>query len=142
MIQPETWKKIHDAIGPTWSVLGPLVGIGVGAWLSRSGDRKKWLNDKRAEECRELITSITHSATLRLNMGQGISPKEANDAYMESLRIIHDRIFIAEEVEEKQVLESWAHAVGDLNKGKISDGEFSDRLKTIRETIVKIAMRS
>jgi hypothetical protein len=132
----------QDFLKYLWPAVAPLLGVLLGAHLAKSGDQKKWLKDKRADECRELITSITNSATIRLNMGRGHSEQEANDAYMESLRVIHDRIFIAEDVEKKQILDSWARAVGDFNKEKISAIEFSDRLKAISETIVSIAIQS
>lgn len=136
MVQPETWKAIGEYSGKAWSVLGPLLGVLIGAWLGRSWDSKKWERDNRKEECRELIKSITHAAALELNIGSGTSQQEAYDAYLESLKTIHDRIFIAEDLEREKIMDSWAYAVGDFGSEKIDRGEFSERLEALRKTII------
>jgi hypothetical protein len=44
-----------------WGVIAPLVGILVGHYLSRSWQRKQWIQDRRKEEWRELLTILTRS---------------------------------------------------------------------------------
>lgn len=139
MVQPETWKAIGEYSGKTWSTLGPFLGVLVGARLARSWDSKKWERDNRKEECRELIKSITHAATLHLNIGSGTSQQQAYDAYLETVKTFHDRIFIAKDLEQENLLHLWAHAVGDNNNGKIDHGEFSDRVEALIKTIISFA---
>ena len=91
------------------------------------------------EECRELIKSITHAATLHLNIGSGTSQQQAYDAYLETVKTFHDRIFIAKDLEQENLLHLWAHAVGDNNNGKIDHGEFSDRVEALIKTIISFA---
>jgi hypothetical protein len=42
-----------------WGAIGPLVGIFVGHVLIRSWQQKQWMLDRRKEEWRELLTTLT-----------------------------------------------------------------------------------
>lgn len=141
MIQPETWKAIGEYSGKVWTAVGPLVGVLIGAWLGRAWDSKKWQQENRKEECRELLTSISHAATMRLTVGHGHSEQEAYDAYLDSMRILHDRLFIAADIERAQLTDLWAKAVGDLLKGKIDEAVFSDRVSQTQSTIISFVVR-
>jgi hypothetical protein len=66
MMKPETWNLIKDSAGKVWPVVISLAGVFAGAWLARLWDRKKWQNDNRKQEYRELLTSLT-SAEIALN---------------------------------------------------------------------------
>jgi hypothetical protein len=136
MVQPETWKAIGENSSKAWSAVGPLVGVLIGAWLARAWDREKWEKENRKEECRELIKTITHAATLRLVVGRGTSEAQAYSAYLDSLKTIHDRVFIAADLERHKLLDSWAHAVADFGAGAIDAGAFSDRLDALTKTII------
>jgi hypothetical protein len=141
MVNPERWKAIADYSGKAWSAVGPLVGILIGARLARSSERKHWLADNRKTECRELLTSISHAATLTLNIGKGTSRQEAYEAYLNSVRMFKDRIFIAVEVDDQKILDTWAYGVHDYGDAKITEREFSDRIEKVREAIINIALR-
>lgn len=142
MIQPDTWKLIGEYSNRAWTPLGPLVGVLIGAWLTRSGDREKWERENRKEECRELITAISHAATLQINLGNGTSERQAYEAYLDSIKTIHDRIFIAEAIEQRDILNLWAHSVHDFGKKKIDAATFSDRVEKIRKTIVNLVVQA
>jgi hypothetical protein len=142
MIQPDTWKAIDDYSSKAWSVLGPLVGVLIGAWLTRRGDFKNWERENRKEECRELIIAITHAATLAINVGSGTSGDEAYNAYLETVKTIHDRIFIAADIEKAEILDIWAYAVSDFGSKKIDAAAFSDRVEQIRKSIVGLVVRT
>ncbi len=45
---------IGSLLGKTWGVVGPLVGVVIGAWLARSWQRKHWLLESKKAEFREL----------------------------------------------------------------------------------------
>ena len=139
MIQPQTLKTIFEyGTGP----LVGFVGVLVGARLSRSWDRVKWIKDNRTQECRELLTAITHAATLILDRGMVEGPSSPNryEAYLESLKVFKSRLFIAKEVEEYKLLDSWAHAVNDF--GSSGDRhKFDDTLEGIIQRIVEMATK-
>src|SRR6266852_5671296 len=134
MIQPETWKAIGEFSGRAWSAAGPLIGVLIGAWLGRAWDKTKWERENRKEECRELIKSISHAATLAMNVGSGTSSSEAYMAYLDSIKTFHDRIFIAEDIDKAKVLDAWAYAVGDFGPKKIDSSQFSDRVDSVIKT--------
>jgi hypothetical protein len=141
MIEPATWKAIAEYSGKVWTALGPLVGVLIGAWLTRTGDRKKWERENRKEECRELITAISHAATLQINVGNGTSERQVYEAYLESVRTFHDRIFIAKDIEGTKLLDSWAYAVNEFIRKKIDAAAFSDRVEAIRKSIVRLVVQ-
>jgi hypothetical protein len=131
MVEPQTWRMIKDWSTTLWTVVGPVAGIFIGAWLVRSWDEKKWERDNVKDECRELLQTITHAGTLTLAAvegGSGVSRSVAHEAYLQSLKTLHDRIFIAEQIEKLGLVDLWAHAVGDYGSQKIKSAEFSDRL--------------
>jgi len=48
-----------EGLKAVWASVGPLVGVLVGALLARSWDRRKWINENRKQEYRELLTTLT-----------------------------------------------------------------------------------
>lgn len=143
-MQPETLKAVVEYAGKVWAVVGPLVGVLIGARLARARDREKWLQENRAQECRELLTSISHAATVILNVDveYGNSVYDADQAYLGSLKIFNDRIFIARDIAEAKVVEVWAHAVGDVRNGRIEPGVFNDRLSEIQTRIINLVVQT
>lgn len=145
MTQHDTWKWIQDNVRAAWSAVGPLVGVLVGAWLTRSGDHKKWINDNRKEEYRELVTALTSSAMRwiedlkRLEMGRDGLP-DTGERYMHSLQTIQDRIFIAKELGELNVFDRWGNLVKGLRELRNAN-VFEDGFGKLTDEIVKAATR-
>jgi hypothetical protein len=149
MIQPETWKMIHEDAAKAWNVLGPFVGIGVGAWLGRSWDRKRWLADKRAEECRELISALAHSVSQAFNAKHGVAERgmatsteidAADKAHKESLKVMQDRIFIAADVNNSRLRERWVQAMRDFYTNG-DHKELQSQFELVKSTIISWAMK-
>ena len=142
MVQPETWKAIGEYTGKVWTAVGPLVGVLVGALLAHSWERKRWEKENRKEECRELIKSISHAATLILNVavGAGASQHDAHNAYQDTVQVFHGRIFIAEDIEKTKIVDMWAHAVGEFGAQKIDANEFGNRVEEVRRTIINFVV--
>jgi hypothetical protein len=118
---PDVWNQLGELFKNAWPVIGPLVGLLVGAKLSRSGDRKKWLNDCRKDEFKELATTLTKASIVLLQEYDGsraakyfMSPEELSaphDSYMKSLQVLKDRIFIADDLETLKIYERWTAAM-------------------------------
>jgi hypothetical protein len=142
MVQPQTLTTIFDYAKGAWAALGPLIGVLVGAWLARSSDRKKWIKDNRTQECRELLAAVSHAATVILDVGMlgGPTPNERGKAYLESMKVFKSRLFIAKEVEEYKLLDSWAHAVNDFTKSG-DRHKFDDSFEVIIERLVEMATK-
>ena len=113
MAEPAIWSAI-------WTIGGPTLGLFIGAYLTRSWDRNKWLNDNRKEEYRSLLTTLTESSLSIRNSGSspedGILYLERETAFTKFHRVVHDRIFIAAEIEEMKLVERWDHAMNRLLK--------------------------
>jgi len=147
MIQPETWKAAAETVVRVWSLVGPLAGVLVGAWLARWWDKRKWVNDNRKEEYRELVTALTTAAMGLIEKYQAVEYlvsgeklKEIQSAYMETLRIIQDRIFIAGEMERMKIFDRWGESVKTLNKD-MDFRKFEDAFDIIKKEIVTAATK-
>jgi hypothetical protein len=83
-----------------WVPLGPLVGLAIGHYLSRSQQRKHWIADNAKEEYRELLGALYDAADISVmnrSMGRETN-KEEDDQEEQSehnlIGIIHTRLFI------------------------------------------------
>lgn len=128
-MQPETWKGIAEYASKSWAALGPLVGVLVGAYVANRNQRRQWLMDNRKREYQELITSLTVAAMGQIDQyarGPGnISGEEievVNGKYLESIRIIQDRIFIAHELDAMELFDRWGESVKKLQQSHDYDG--------------------
>jgi hypothetical protein len=43
---------------PMWAVVGPLVGVVIGAWLTARWQRKKWILDNKTSEYRSILDAL------------------------------------------------------------------------------------
>jgi hypothetical protein len=138
----QSWELIAGFVQKIWPAAGPLIGIFIGSWLTRSGDRKKWMNDNRKEEYRELLTALTNATTSLLGAYQNslffVDEKEkleATEQYTNSLKVIQDRIFIAAEIGNMKLFDRWGEAVKSIQTtGKIR--EFEDQFEILKKEIV------
>jgi hypothetical protein len=146
MIQPETWKRLWDFAQPAWNVFGPFVGIGVGALLGRSWDRKTWLNDKRAEECKELVQAFAHAVSCIFDVEHARQEKgvdlgqitRADVAYNEALRTLKDRLFISRDIEYLKIGKAWV----ELVRGFYADHDhkkFQAGYEFLRDIVIRLA---
>lgn len=145
MLQPQTITAISDGVKTAWASVGPLVGVIIGAMLTRAWDRRKWINENRKQEYRELLTTLTSACTALIDNAQLIvqTPAEAiyaRDEYFKSLRVLQDRIFIASEIQKLNLFDRWGTAMKDLQETK-DVHKFEDGFEVMRSEIVKHAMK-
>jgi hypothetical protein len=50
-----------------WAVVGPLAGVGFGAWLTARWQRKKWILDNKTAEYRSILDALN---SYRLLLGE------------------------------------------------------------------------
>ena len=123
MIQPETWKGIHDEVKAAWVVVGPLVGVLIGAYVANRNQRKHWSLDNKRLEYRELISTLARSFTTIVNVESRPersreNAMEGETAKMQALNVIRDRIFIGMIVKRLQLFDRWTEAVRLFYSGR------------------------
>lgn len=128
-------------------IAGTLGGIGLGHLLTRSWQREQWRLDKRREEYRELLSSLSASYSSLNHIYDATSARraiteeislQAEQAKIDSLRVIYDRILIADDVRHIELLKHWSYAVDEYLKHK--DGfAFAQEFFSITAEIVTLA---
>jgi len=114
-------QKFTIALG-IWGAIGPLLGILLGQFLTRSWQQQQWLLDQRKEEWRELLTTLTASfATICKLTGpmMVLGPddmRELDEAQTVAQTTIRDRIFIAKEVKELEIYKLWSTAARQFER--------------------------
>jgi len=122
-----------------WSGVGPLVGVLIGAWLTRSWQRKQWELDNKRTEYRELISGLSKSFHYIVSYGQ-LNPRPPEvqrqlfEAEIAGQQVIADRIFIEKQLREGQVRELWGLIAAERNFRKL--WEYWETLHTV---LVKMA---
>lgn len=143
MTNPEALKTTIAYLKGAWSALGPLAGVLIGAWLARSWDKRKWIDDNRKEECRELLTSVSNAAflILRKQAAGGVSEFQVDEAFMAASKTFEDRIFIAGDIHRKALGAFWSEAASEFRR--TGDAvKFDDAFTTIKKAIVAMALRA
>jgi hypothetical protein len=127
--------------------IGSFVGIGIGAYLTRSWDQRKWLSENRRDECRELLTALTNAVASLIEESQsiviaysGAEEKEKREEYLEALRVLQDRIFIADDIAGINLFDRWGESVKALLKTR-DVHKFEDTFEEIRKEIVRIGTK-
>jgi hypothetical protein len=144
-------QSVKDAvpyIRDVWTAIGPLLGVFVGAFLTRSWDKKKWMNDNRKEEYRELMSSLTEAATAMMkrwypatiNTVTREEVQMSSDKYLLALKVIKTRIFIANDMKEMNLFDRFGEAVHTMIANESVD-TFEEVYETLRDEIVARATR-
>jgi hypothetical protein len=107
-----------------WAAVGPLLGIVVGHYLTRSWQRRQWLADNRKDEYRKLLAGLN-----RLNMvlildhtNQSVGVQEIKDAMEEITIALNTSLFIVDFLEGSKVVDDVLQASKKLKQG----GSFDD----------------
>jgi hypothetical protein len=129
-----------------WGAIGPLVGILVGHVLSRSWQQKQWMLDRRKEEWRELLTTLTRSfvticrLTGPMRVLDGDDMRALDEAQTVAQTTIRDRIFIAKELKELKIYETWVGAARAFEKDMIYM-PFAEQYAVLNAKIVAAATK-
>jgi hypothetical protein len=139
-------KEVAPYIRGIWTAIGPLLGVLVGAFLARSWDKKKWMNDNRKEEFRELITTLTEAATAIMGNHHHIKDHtqtteegdKALEKYLNALNVIKSRIFVSKDVNEMNLFDKWGEGFKTITAtGSII--QFEDVFEKIRDELIERA---
>ena len=103
-----------------WAPVGPLIGILIGHYLSRSQQRRQWVADNEVKEWRELLTILTTSFISIVQTddklpkvpGEEIERlKRRHEARTLASEVLANRIFIAHAVSSWKMFERWKGAL-------------------------------
>jgi hypothetical protein len=124
-----------------WAAVGPMVGLWIGHILTTRGERSQWIRDCRKTEFRELISLATKATIEHLAFTASQTTSEAQpmsiwlEAHKAALNAIGDRIYIKDEVDRVNLLDSFLKYSDELRTG-IEGGpgrdEFSEAMDKLR----------
>jgi hypothetical protein len=135
------WSTVILSI---WGAVGPLVGIIIGHRITKAWQREQWIVENKKQEYRELLSTLSKSFSVyaRYYTGGAAHGPEAQErlerAEAEVLETINDRIFIAAEIREHDILKRWVAAVQDFERDRNSH-QFAQRFGEICKTILDSA---
>ena len=129
-----------------WAVLGPLVGLLIGNFLQSRSQLKQWRRDAGKQEYRELLSTLArcHALIGRLTSKFGNETKEDDEnlavAHADALNVIRDRVFIADDVAQMDLLNKWLRLT--LNYHKSHDvGAFRTEFEAVSALIVQTSKK-
>lgn len=106
---------ISTIILGVWAAVGPLVGVRYGNELSQRSTRRQWLADERTKEWRQLLNTLTTSMTTIIQCRHADRTlemiKEDLRASTAAGEVLSNRLFIAKEVRQRNLLDRWREAV-------------------------------
>jgi hypothetical protein len=129
-----------------------VAGIGAAAslltfWLTKSSQEGKEQREERRKEYRELVSTLTQSYMRIVSPYDPPIPvvdeqlqRQITEAKLESFRVLQDRIAIAEELSETDLLDVWTEAIVTLERNGDSV-RFAKKFRPLRERIVRMANR-
>lgn len=151
MISNVSFSTVSNFLVKAWSIIGPLVGLLIGAWLSRSWQRKQWVLEGKKAEYRELISTLSQSYHCILKnwpaliapfgevictLTDGAQQRETLEAEVAGQRVIEDRIFIDKAMRAENVREQWALLAAEKDLMRIYNYWTS-----LHDVLVKMAHR-
>jgi hypothetical protein len=101
-----------------WGVVGPIVGLVAGHFLSESAQRKRWVADNQKDEYRKLLAALTkiNVALLDLHSGNG-DHQDLDNGMNEFSQATNTCLFINDFLEQSKVLDEIKQAVQSFITG-------------------------
>lgn len=115
--------------------------------LTSRREEQRWIANNRKEEYRELLKTLTHTATFLMEYRgipstyENTEEEEFRRIYGDGIRVLADRIYIADEIKNIEAYDRWTNAIKKL--GQTHDiHAFSDCFERLRDDIVKAARKN
>src|SRR6266568_5644833 len=136
-------EMIHlfsDAIAAIWR--SQLPGLIVGLFAARYWQVKQWKLDAKKTEYKELLGTLSKSARCLINCtfqgGPIVMNPEGQRQYEEAdvaaRSTIEDRIFIAVQIQNENILERWQLMAGEKDASRLSE-----YWKDMQTTLIRLA---
>jgi len=145
---------MEGAVYKIWAAIGPLIGVLVGAWLTARWQRKRWIQDNKRAEYREVLDALQKYRWYLLNYlavaGGSLVAEDARtheerraafaDAEVSVSNCLADRLFIRESLARTKVREDLRKFQTSLDKNDESSVTRSIEVLTeFHERILKAA---
>jgi hypothetical protein len=99
-LMPWWWPVLLNV----WALLGPLLGIFIGAYLTRRWQRQQWIADNKKREFKDLLSAMTQVNTLLVKYG-GVPSSGTETTEAEHLVLVSETcLFISDFLEESKVI--------------------------------------
>jgi hypothetical protein len=125
-------------------------GIGIAGslltiWVTKTTQESRARREERRREYRELVSTLTQCYMRIVSPYDPPIPvideqlqRQITDAKLESFKVLQDRIAIAEELAETDVLDVWTEAIVSLERNDDSVA-FAKKFKPLRDRIIQMA---
>ena len=128
-----------------FTLAGVVVGAGLTYLFSRSKEHEQWLRDNRKEEYRELLSAISEAFLIVHKYGSGPFGPLENQGIVESVkhksfRILHDRIFIADELKKADIRSKWIHILNSTQSGRGISFSAEESFTDLESELVRMAL--
>ena len=105
------WELIGKVSTGIWAVIGPFIGVLVGAYIANQNQRKHWVADNKKREYQELITALILASDSVIRQTKlTVTIEERRELVSVEQRfviLIATLIFIRNEVMEMKIGERW-----------------------------------
>ncbi|MGB8064678.1 MAG: hypothetical protein WCF26_22520 [Candidatus Sulfotelmatobacter sp.] len=135
---PWWWPVIINV----WALLGPLLGIFVGAYLARRWQRQQWIADNKKQEFKDLLGAMTRVNTLLVRYGGVPSPGTETIEAEQLVLVSETCLFISDFLEKSKVIGDLVQAMRMLENKRDMDAflaEYHRITNRIREAAKKAA---
>jgi hypothetical protein len=134
-----------------WAVVGPLAGVGFGAWLTARWQRKKWILDNKLAEYRGILDALSsyrfalseYYALYKFALVAVPAQKKYDDdiAFAKAQGAVTnafaDRIFIRIAVERSGARKEWRELAAKMLADKSTSDELLKIIDAIHSKLVK-----
>jgi len=144
------WQTVVGLLG-----LGSLIATGLSHWLSSRSDRRKWIDDNKKKEWRELIVELDGSfeqmsyAFLPAHLASATDARNNPTAGLQrGNRVLRDRIFIASALNKHGLLSKWQVIAGSAitagsaeRRDSTALDEFKAKASGFRDELLRVAQK-
>jgi hypothetical protein len=128
-------------------VVGTYLGAFLNQHFSKSARREEWLRDNKKQEYKELLTALSNAYLTLIRFGTpgtalpGEIERQISDTEADSYRVLRDRLFIAVELESKNISQLWTEAAHNFAVNRDAR-KFAERFSAINDKLVRMATKS
>jgi hypothetical protein len=141
------WFLLGNYASKTWAVVGPLIGVLVGGYLTGHVQRRQWIAANKKEEYRELLSKFNECSheLLLAHTEQRLTKGEKNKQMLKLLTVLENRIFISDAIGKINPSKRWTDGIVDLEKGKAIEfakvtGDLSEEIRLLARVDIASAL--